>query len=59
MSSLLLKKCFAYCSIFPKGQRIVKDELIELWTAEGFLQPIGRDDMESVGNMFFAGIKIH
>ena len=53
LSSPSLKKCFAYCSIFPKGKVIVKEELIELWMAEGFLQPIGRDDMESVGNMFF------
>ncbi|XP_042030508.1 putative disease resistance protein RGA3 isoform X1 [Salvia splendens] len=48
-----LKKCFAFCSIFPKGLKIKKDELIELWMAEGFLQPSRRDDMESVGNMFF------
>ncbi|XP_047966193.1 putative disease resistance protein RGA3 [Salvia hispanica] len=48
-----LKKCFAYCSVFPKGQEIVKQELIELWMAEGFLQPSRRYDMESVGNMLF------
>ncbi|KAG6394481.1 hypothetical protein SASPL_145067 [Salvia splendens] len=53
LSSLSLKKCFAYCSIFPKGRGIVKEELIELWMAEGFLQPIGGDDMESVGNIYF------
>ncbi|XP_057772133.1 disease resistance protein RGA2-like [Salvia miltiorrhiza] len=53
LSSPSLKKCFTYCSIFPKGDRIVKQELIELWMAEGFLQPNGRDDMECVGDMFF------
>ncbi|XP_047966065.1 putative disease resistance protein RGA3 [Salvia hispanica] len=35
------------------GWEIEKHELIELWMAEGFLQPSQRDDMESVGNMFF------
>ncbi|XP_047969824.1 putative disease resistance protein RGA3 [Salvia hispanica] len=48
-----LKKCFAYCSIFPKGRKIMKEELIELWMAEGFLQPSQNDDMESVGSVFF------
>ncbi|KAG6393579.1 hypothetical protein SASPL_147823 [Salvia splendens] len=53
LSSPSLKKCFTFCSVFPKGLEIVKEELIELWMAEGFLQPTRRDDMESVGNMFF------
>ncbi|XP_057781685.1 disease resistance protein RGA2-like [Salvia miltiorrhiza] len=47
-----LKKCFAYCSMFPKGYEIMKQELIEFWMAEGFLQADGRDDMESVGENF-------
>ncbi|KAL3642112.1 hypothetical protein CASFOL_012927 [Castilleja foliolosa] len=38
LSSPSLKKCFAYCSIFPKGYHIEKQQLIELWMAEGFLQ---------------------
>ncbi|KAL3615241.1 hypothetical protein CASFOL_040902 [Castilleja foliolosa] len=33
-----VKKCFAYCSLFPKGYQIVKERLIELWMAEGFIQ---------------------
>ncbi|XP_042026634.1 putative disease resistance protein RGA1 [Salvia splendens] len=53
LSSSSLKKCFTFCSVFPKGRTIVKEGLIELWMAEGFLQPSQRDDMESVGDMFF------
>ncbi|XP_047978576.1 putative disease resistance protein RGA3 [Salvia hispanica] len=53
LSSPSLKKCFTFCSIFPKGREIVKGELIELWMAEEFLQPSRRDYMEFVGNMFF------
>ncbi|XP_047951031.1 putative disease resistance protein RGA3 [Salvia hispanica] len=57
LPSSSLKMCFAYCSIFPKGCKIVKKELIELWMAEEFLQPNGHD-IESVGEMF-SNILVH
>jgi len=45
-----LKKCFVYCTIFPKGETIRKTYLIELWMANGFLSSDGRLDAEEVGN---------
>ncbi|BAT88675.1 hypothetical protein LR48_Vigan10g072900 [Vigna angularis] len=49
-----LKRCFAYCSIFPKQHLLDRKELILLWMAEGFLQHIHEDEeMESVGNDCF------
>ncbi|KAL2322531.1 hypothetical protein Fmac_026910 [Flemingia macrophylla] len=48
-----LKRCFAYCSIFPK-QHLLDKELILLWMAEGFLQQShGEKAMELVGNDCF------
>ncbi|XP_030963477.1 putative disease resistance RPP13-like protein 1 [Quercus lobata] len=32
-----LKRCLAYCSIFPQDYEIEKEKLILLWMAEGFL----------------------
>ncbi|XP_028787829.1 putative disease resistance RPP13-like protein 1 [Neltuma alba] len=33
-----LKKCFAYCSIFPKDLVLEKKKLVLLWMAEGIVQ---------------------
>ncbi|EYU40954.1 hypothetical protein MIMGU_mgv1a024835mg [Erythranthe guttata] len=51
LSSPALKKCFAYCSIYPKGYDLQRERLVELWMAEGFLE--GNDDMERLGGKFF------
>ncbi|KAL3749059.1 hypothetical protein ACJRO7_010193 [Eucalyptus globulus] len=32
-----LKRCFAYCAVFPKDHEIERDELVLLWLAEGLL----------------------
>ncbi|KAH6759784.1 hypothetical protein C2S51_016733 [Perilla frutescens var. frutescens] len=49
-----LKRCFAYCSIFPKGYEFDKKSLILLWMAEGFIQPLGTISMEEVGEEHFS-----
>ncbi|GKV34345.1 hypothetical protein SLEP1_g42721 [Rubroshorea leprosula] len=50
-----LKLCFALCSIFPKDFVMGKEMLIQLWMAEGFLQPFSEThlEMEDVGDKYF------
>ncbi|KAM3306169.1 hypothetical protein P3S67_013039 [Capsicum chacoense] len=49
-----LKKCFAYFAMFPKDFEFEKDQLIQLWMAEGFLHSRQETTvMEDVGNKFF------
>ncbi|KAL4290082.1 hypothetical protein GQ457_14G004420 [Hibiscus cannabinus] len=56
LSSPSLKRCFAYCSIFPKDFRMEREQLIQFWMAEGFLQqPKGSSQrgFENIGNEYF------
>ncbi|PNY11560.1 CC-NBS-LRR resistance protein [Trifolium pratense] len=49
-----LKRCFAYCSIFPKGYTYDKNQLINLWMAEGLLKCCrGGKSEEELGNELF------
>lgn len=49
-----LKRCFAHCSIFPKGYEFDRDQLIQLWMAEGLLNcfQINKSE-EELGTEFF------
>ncbi|CDP20567.1 unnamed protein product [Coffea canephora] len=50
LSPAPVKKCFAYCSIFHQDTELEQDLLVELWMAEGFLQPDSQNErMEKRG----------
>ncbi|KAL0423704.1 UNVERIFIED_CONTAM: putative disease resistance protein RGA3 [Sesamum radiatum] len=53
LPSPLLKKCFAYCSIFSEDEIIWKERLIQLWMAEGLLVENDGNDMESLGSRVY------
>ncbi|XP_077237330.1 putative disease resistance protein RGA3 [Tasmannia lanceolata] len=48
-----LKQCFAYCAVFPKDYMFQKDKLIELWIAQGFIQPTRSKQVEAIGSEYF------
>uniref|UniRef100_A0ACD6A3D7 Uncharacterized protein n=2 Tax=Avena sativa TaxID=4498 RepID=A0ACD6A3D7_AVESA len=49
-----IRRCFAYCSIFPRGLRLFRDELVNLWVAEGFIRRTNEgEEMEDVGGEYF------
>ncbi|TYI68749.1 hypothetical protein E1A91_D08G109800v1 [Gossypium mustelinum] len=53
-----LKRCFAYCSNFSRDVYIEREQLIQLWMANGFLDPSkeGNMAMEDIGNMQFKAL---
>ncbi|TKY49733.1 putative disease resistance RPP13 protein 1 [Spatholobus suberectus] len=49
-----LKRCFAYCSIFPKSYQFWRKELVRLWMAEDLLpHPKGNENVEELGTEYF------
>ncbi|KAF3448872.1 hypothetical protein FNV43_RR09588 [Rhamnella rubrinervis] len=45
-----LRRCFAYCAIFPKDSLLDKTTVIELWMANDFLSSKGQLEKEEMGN---------
>ncbi|XP_058113013.1 disease resistance protein RPP8-like [Magnolia sinica] len=43
-----LKPCFLYFGAFPEDSEVSDLDLIQLWTAEGFVQRRGEEEMEDV-----------
>ncbi|XP_057978362.1 putative disease resistance protein RGA3 [Malania oleifera] len=51
-----MKRCFSYCAIFPKDCEIERDNLIQLWMAQGFLGMEGSLEMERTGEDYFQNL---
>nr|CAD1843855.1 unnamed protein product [Ananas comosus var. bracteatus] len=49
-----LQRCFSYCSLFSKGQKIRRKKLIHLWVAEGFIKTVDESKrIEDIGQDYF------
>ncbi|XP_009388375.3 putative disease resistance protein RGA1 [Musa acuminata AAA Group] len=49
-----LKRCFVFCSLFPKDHRFYKgDDLVRLWMAEGYVAQDNNMTMEDTGSRYF------
>ncbi|KAL3498849.1 hypothetical protein ACH5RR_041581 [Cinchona calisaya] len=54
LPSLSLKQCFAACSIFPKDTLMNKDILVQMWMAQGLINPSKGShlQMEDIGSNY-------
>ena len=49
-----LRQCFAYCALFSKDYIFQKQELVQLWMAQGYIQPVHENEcLEDIGDEYF------
>ncbi|VVA36055.1 PREDICTED: putative disease resistance [Prunus dulcis] len=49
-----LKRCFVYCSVFPKDYEFKKEDVVQLWMAEGLVTQVDNGMiMESMARKYF------
>ncbi|GLU07894.1 hypothetical protein SLE2022_248330 [Rubroshorea leprosula] len=53
-----LKRCFAYCAMFPKDHEFHKEDLVLLWMAEGFVKQRQNEarQMKEMGDQYFCDL---
>ncbi|KAH0713856.1 hypothetical protein KY289_009815 [Solanum tuberosum] len=53
-----LKRCFSYCAIFPKDHQFYKEQVIQLWIANGLVQKLQKDEtVEELGNQYILELR--
>ncbi|MCE0482279.1 hypothetical protein HAX54_040900 [Datura stramonium] len=56
--SPVLKRCFAYCALFPKDHPFGSEEVVQLWIANGLITHGGSDEtIEDTGNQYFLELR--
>ncbi|KAF3791406.1 putative disease resistance protein [Nymphaea thermarum] len=51
--NVTLKRCFSYCSMFPKDRSISCSDLAKIWVGEGFILGRGQKEMMEVAGQYF------
>ncbi|KAL6600460.1 hypothetical protein ACP70R_045260 [Stipagrostis hirtigluma subsp. patula] len=52
-----LKRCFAFCSMFEKDYSFVRQEIVDIWVAVGFVAPVGSMRLEDVGMRYLDDLR--
>ncbi|CBI21713.3 unnamed protein product, partial [Vitis vinifera] len=47
-----LRQCFTYCALFPKDFEIEKKLVVQLWIAQGYIQPYNNKQLEDIGDQY-------
>ena len=55
---LLMKRCFSYCSLFPKDCLFSRDELVFQWMAQGYIKSNIDMEMEIIGEEYFENLAL-
>ena len=53
-----LKRCFSYCSIFPKDHEFDADELACMWIAQGFVESKRKMEVEIMAREYFENLVV-
>ncbi|XP_051131149.1 disease resistance protein RPS2 isoform X2 [Andrographis paniculata] len=54
----VLRSCLVYCSLFPEDCSIEKEQLIEYWAGEGFLDGYQHRDPHAVGHSIIGSLRV-
>ncbi|KAI6693662.1 hypothetical protein NL676_021372 [Syzygium grande] len=53
----VLKHGFAYCALFPKDHVFDKQTMVQLWMAQGFIEPLdGNEDLDEIGDSYVSDL---
>nr|ADD17346.1 resistance protein XiR1.1 [Vitis arizonica] len=47
-----LRQCFTYCALFPKDFEVDKKLVVQLWMAQGYIQPYNNKQLEDIGDQY-------